>query len=179
MKRQSTEKFRITRTTSSSKKCTFDDDFDEDTDDDIQIENQPDIDCEDEDEDVLESIYQNDVYINFDIIEYILFFLLVFQQSDTSFTSSSSSSYSNNDETQADLMNMSIATEHSYCCQTTLRSSNSLNNATKKNLTSSPLQSPYVSNSFDNSLSPIDRSKNVNVTPTRHKIIKIRVCNEE
>jgi len=82
MKRQSTEKFRITRTTSSSKKCTFDDDFDEDTDDDIQIENQSDIDCDDDDEDVLECIYRNDVSINFIIVEYTSFFLFLFNHSD-------------------------------------------------------------------------------------------------
>ncbi len=43
--------------------------FYEGTDDDIQIENQLDIDCEDDDEDILKSIYQNDVSINFIVVE--------------------------------------------------------------------------------------------------------------
>jgi len=74
---------------------------------------------------------------------------------------------------------MSIITEHNYCCRTTSWSSNGLNNTKKKNLTSSPLRSPYVSNSFDNSLSPIGPSTNAKVTPTLHKVTKIHICNEE
>jgi hypothetical protein len=71
MKTQSTEIIRTKRTSLLINKCTFDDDFDfdEDTDDEIQIENQPDIDSEDDDY-ALESIYENDVSINFIIIEH-------------------------------------------------------------------------------------------------------------
>jgi hypothetical protein len=68
-------------------------DIDCEDDDDIQIENQSDIDCEDDDEDVLECIYQNDVSINFIIVEYTSFFLFLFNHSDANSISSSSSNY--------------------------------------------------------------------------------------
>jgi hypothetical protein len=76
-------------------------------------------------------------------------------------------------------VNMSIITEHNYYCRTTSWSSNGLNNAKTKNLGSSPLRSPYVSNSFINSLSPVDPSKNAKGTLTLHKVTKIRICNQE
>ncbi|CAF2897049.1 unnamed protein product [Rotaria sp. Silwood2] len=109
------------------------------------MENQIYIDCEDNDEDdedesALEFINENE---------------------------SDKSDYSNNDETQSIVMDMSIYMEHSYCCRSKSCSSNNYNTATK-NVTSSPLHSPYASSSFDNSLSPIVPNTNVqNLNKTR------------
>ncbi|CAF4624458.1 unnamed protein product, partial [Rotaria sp. Silwood2] len=87
---------------------------------------------DDDDEDALEFIYEN--------------------ESDTS-------DYSNNDEIQPIVMDMSIYMEHSYCCRLTSCSPNNYNSTTE-NITSSPLQSSNVSSPFDNSLSPIVPSAN-------------------
>ncbi|CAF3847009.1 unnamed protein product [Rotaria sp. Silwood1] len=106
------------------------------------MKNQIDIDCEDDDknEGILEFIYEID--------------------SDKSY-------YSNNDETQSIVMNMSIYMEYSYCCRSTSCSLNNYNNATK-NITSSPLHSSYASSPFDNSLLPIVPTTNVkNLNKTR------------
>ncbi|CAF4744325.1 unnamed protein product [Rotaria sp. Silwood2] len=65
--------------------------------------------------------------------------------------------------------------EHSYCCRSTSCSSNNYNTTTK-NVTSSPLHSPYASSSFDNSLPPIVQNTNVQVINNFSKITRSGGC---
>ncbi len=80
MKNKSTEATKTKPTSSLIKKPTFDDDDDDDDDEDdaendIQAEYETSIDYEsDNDEDVLESMYDNDVSINYIIIKSISLF---------------------------------------------------------------------------------------------------------
>ena len=74
-------------------------------------------------------------------------------------------------------MDMSITIEQNYCRRLTSWSSNSFNRGKKKNITSSPLQSLYMSNSFDSSLSPIGPRMNARMVRTVHVVIKHCILN--
>lgn len=68
MKLPTAIKAKTKATTSLTNICTFDDDYNEDSEDDVHLKNQIHINCgedDDEDEDSLESIYEDDVRINF------------------------------------------------------------------------------------------------------------------